>query len=144
MKKSYKNYMVMEISEEPIDGIPDWMVACFSDHNTAKAFADAFIPKTDIDRIEIWGTDEDTDTYKSADTLYIRNLTDGTCTDLDEFDPYVANLAVRIRRTEERLCSPGLEEEELSPTTEIAKFLETVEGCHSMIEYLLDNIEVME
>lgn len=69
---SYKNYMVMEISEEPVDGLTDWMIACFSDYEIAKFYADAFCPKIDIDRIEIWGTNQDPQDFTSCEIIYTR------------------------------------------------------------------------
>ena len=57
---------------------------------------------------------------------------------------YINNLATRIKRTEERLCSPGLEDEEINPIALTLENLNSIDGCHLIIEMLLDNIEVME
>lgn len=134
--KTYNYYLVDDTSN---DG---WTYGLFRDFETAKLFCiNLILPGSPI--LEIIGTDEDPDTYKFADTLWIYDTASGetipTYTKSKSF-----SLAERIRKQEERFCSPGLEEEELSPIPEIIKSLETVDGCHSMIEYLLDNIEVME
>lgn len=59
-------------------------------------------------------------------------------------DPKIRSLAERIHKTEERLCSPGLEDEEITPVSTTMETLGYIEGCHMIIEWLLDNIEVME
>ena len=131
--KSYKNYMVMEMSDEPDDGLTDWMIACFSDRKTAKAFADAFIPKVCIDRIEIWGTDQDPEDFTACETIYIRDMATGSIADLEEMGEKKAS---RITDLANRLS-----DEEGDTPQKITAQLTSLEGCYDIIEYLLETID---
>lgn len=123
--KKYKNYMVIEFNEDD----EDWMVAEFQDYKKAIDFAESYVPKNSR-RIEIWGTDEDTDTYKFADTLYVRSVIYDTSVDLTKDEnSIIKTLADRIY------------DEEGDPYNEIIAQLSTLGGCHAMIEYLLETID---
>ena len=89
----YRNYMVVELSSEPHDGLEEWMIACFPDYKTAKAFAEAFLPKTDVDRIEIWGTNQDPEDFTSCDIVYIRDMVTGAAIDFDEIGDEIPDIA---------------------------------------------------
>ena len=123
--KKYNNYMVQEIFE---DEGQEWTVAVFTDYKKAVDFTEAYVPK-EGKRIEIWGTDEDTDTFLTADTLYVRNLENGASVDLEGLNPKVKELADRIY------------DEEGDPYNVILTDLLTLEGCYQTIEYLLDTID---
>lgn len=123
--KEYKNYMVQEIFE---DEGQEWTVAVFTDYKKAVDFTEAYAPK-EGKRIEIWGTDEDTDTFLIAETLYVRNLENGTSVNLDGLNPKVKELADRIY------------DEEGDPYNVILTDLLSLEGCYQTIEYLLDTID---
>jgi hypothetical protein len=123
--KEYKNYMVQEIFE---DEDQEWTVAVFTDYKKAVDFTEAYAPK-EGKRIEIWGTDEDTDTFLTAETLYVRNLENGTSVNLDGLNPKVKELADRIY------------DEEGDPYNVILTDLLSLEGCYQTIEYLLDTID---
>lgn len=125
MKNNYKNYMVMEFNEDD----EDWAVAEFQDYKKALDFAETYVPK-EAKRIEIWGTDEDPDTFKFCESLHVRSLTYGASVDLtDEKNSILKTLADRIY------------DEEGDPYNEIVAQLSTLGGCHAMIEYLLETID---
>lgn len=126
----YRNYMVMELSNEPHDGLEEWMIACFSDYKTAKAFAEAFLPKTDVDRIEIWGTNQDPEDFTSRDTVYIRDMVTGSAIDFDEIGDEKAK---RIKDIAYKLS-----DEEGDTPQEITAQLASLDGCYGIIEYLLE------
>lgn len=131
--ETYKYYMVMEVSDNPSDGLTDWMIACFSDLKTAKAFADEFIPKTDINRIEIWGTDQDPQDFTSCEAVYVRDVATGSTICFDEIGDEKAE---RIKNLAYRLS-----DEEGDTPQQIAAQLVTLDGCHEIIEYLLETID---
>lgn len=76
MANTYKYYMVMEIIEN--GSFDDWCVGEFRSKEEAVRFADAYTPcpreDGEVIRIEIWGTDEEPDTFKFCDEVYKRTL----------------------------------------------------------------------
>lgn len=121
--REYKNYMVMEM------GITEWMIANFDSYNKAVEFCKAYIPK-DANRVEVWGTDEDTDTFMDADTLYIRDLKKNTAVDLGKVSDKVLGLASRL-----------YDEEMEERFEDVVANLTTLDGCYDTIEYLLNTID---
>lgn len=118
----YINYMVSAIYK---DGT-SWMYSYFDDIATAKMFCDSLIPANDPVTVEIWGTNEDVNTFHDAETLYIRELATEKKTDL-----------TKVRELARRLY----DEESGESLMDIKKDLMTVDGCHKYIEYLLDTID---
>lgn len=121
--REYKNYMVMEM------GITEWMIANFNSYDEAVKFCNAYIPK-EADKLEVWGTDEDTDTFLDADTLYIRDLKKNTAVDLGKVPDKVLGLASRL-----------YDEEMEESYGDVVATLSTIDGCHDPIEYLLNTID---
>lgn len=121
--REYKNYMVMEM------GLTEWMIANFNSYDMAVEFCKAYIPK-DANRVEVWGTDEDTDTFMDADTLYIRDLKANTCVDLGDVSEKVFGLASRL-----------YDEEMEERFEDVVASLTTLDGCYDTIEYLLNTID---
>lgn len=124
--KTFKNYMVIDVTNE------DWCLAEFQDYEKAKDFIKAVVLK-DSEQLEIWGTDEDPDTYTSCRTVYIRNLKKGVAVDiakLEEKNPDILNLAYKL-----------FDEEGEESVEELVVDLSTVSGCHDIIKFLLDTIE---
>jgi hypothetical protein len=78
----YKNYMVMEIIENGTMG--DWCIGEFDKEEEAISFANAYTlerrqsPEDDgeVVKIEVWGTNEDPDTFTGCSTIFSRSLTD--------------------------------------------------------------------
>ena len=132
MKAKYNNYMVQEINKDN----EDWTVAVFQDYKEAVKFAEAYIPK-EAKLIEIWATDEDTSTFSSCDTVYIRNLEYGNSVDLIELNDSDQFTALSITSLAYKLYD---EEGEATPE-EYISMLQTIKGCHSIIEYLLETID---
>ena len=121
--REYKNYMVLEIS------ITEWMIANFSSYDEAVKFCNAYIPK-EADKIEVWGTDEDTDTFTDAHTLYIRDLNNNTSVDLCKVPDKVLGLASLL-----------YDEEMEERFEDVVASLTTLDGCYDTIEYLLNTID---
>lgn len=121
--REYKNYMVMEM------GVTEWMIANFNSYDMAVAFCNAYIPR-EADKLEVWGTDEDTDTFLDADTLYIRDLKKNTAVDLGKVSDKVSELASRL-----------YDEEMEESYGDVVATLSTIDGCHDTIEYLLNTID---
>lgn len=68
--KTYKNYMVVEISKDPY--VIDWVIGVFTSYKKAVSFCEDYIPRLETDRIEIQATDEDTDICVNIETVYTR------------------------------------------------------------------------
>lgn len=135
--KRYKNYMVVEIFDEDYE-INEWVVADFSDYNydAAVAFCKAYISRHAV-RLEIQGTDEDTDTCVSIETVFIRDLKTETCIDVQELkdkDPRIIKIAM-----DENLWDQGREGKD--GIKENIMRLSTLSGCYDIIQYLLATIE---
>ena len=70
--KTYKYYMVVEISKNP--DVIDWVIGVFTNYKKAEAFCNDYIPRLETDRIEIQGTDEDVDVCVNIETIYTRKI----------------------------------------------------------------------
>ena len=70
--KTYKNYMVVEISKDP--NVTDWVIGIFKSHKRAVTFCNDYIPRLETDRLEVQATDEDVDICVNIDTIYTRRF----------------------------------------------------------------------
>lgn len=129
----YKNYMVMEIIENGT--MEDWCIGEFDKEEEAVSFANAYTlerrqsPEDDgeVVKIEVWGTDEDPDTFTSCTTVYSRNLKE------TPEERKVKDLASRVFD----LVAPWDREDETEEST--AELIKN--DPLAVIEFLLDQIE---
>lgn len=121
----YKNYLVIEKKKAG----DEWTVATFNNESSAIDFCNAYTPQA-ADLVEVWGTDEDPDTFLTADTVYIKDVKTGETFRPAEADNYVKNLASRL-----------YDEEGGETVEEITADLMTLKGCYTTINYLLHTID---
>ena len=126
--ETYNYYLVMEVdhykNEDP------WMVACFTNYDKAVEFANHYIPREDS-LIEIFGTNEDPNTYITCVIVYARNPKTGDLIKLGDLSgvyPKAVEIALKLA-------------EDGEPIEAILASLTTVSGCLDRISYLLDRIK---
>lgn len=134
--KEYRHYMIMEICKDN----EDWMIAELQDYQKAKDFTEAYISKTG-ERIEIWGTDEAPDTFKSCSTLYIRNLTYGTSINYAEMTDTERQEAINLTSFASKVYDAEGGDGGADSLNEIVTQLKSLKGCYNIIEYLLSTID---
>lgn len=128
---TYKYYLV-ETSDH------DWTYGIFEDLEAAKTFAQHLITR-DADFIEVLGTNQEVDICTSLETVYIWDVGEGkeAFSDVKSLN----TLADRVFKQSERFQDEEGEPDTLEGVTES---LQNLDGCHNIIEFLLDNIEVMD
>lgn len=130
----FKNYMVMEIIENGT--LEDWCIGEFDKEEEAVSFAKAYTlerrqsPRDDgeVVKIEVWGTDEDPDTFTSCSTVYSRNLKDNKPTLAER----ILSLVDPWERDEVNLASieKAIKED---PASVIEMLLNTIEDYNAII-----------
>lgn len=130
--KTYKHYLVQDIEAK-------WTYGVFDYYGKAHTFIQGLIlPDSPI--LEIFGTDENPETYLTGDTLYILDTKTN-----QEITPEFCNspdfrLAKRIYKLIKKQDWTG----EADSLSEIYNALNCKEGLYSMVEFLTAELEVME
>lgn len=125
----YKNYMVMEIIENGT--IEDWCIGVFKSEKSAVELAKTYTPYPredgEVAKVEVWGTDEDPDTYTWFGMVYSRNLKE---------PPEERKLKDLASRVFDLVAPWDREDETEESTAELIK-----SDPLAVIEFLLDQIE---
>lgn len=122
--KTYKNYLVQDIDTTWTYGVFDTFAKALQFINTLS------LPESPV--LEIFGTDEDPDTYLTGDTLFVKGESE-----IIVLDTRKLNIAKRIYKLEK---AQDWTDEAFS-VIENCKMLDNEEDLLRTIEYLVEELE---
>lgn len=130
--KTYKYYLVQDIEAK-------WTYGVFNNFGKAHIFIQGLI-LPDFPILEIFGTDENPETYLTGDVLYVYDSKSGGDILPESCNSSVFKLATRINK----IMKNQDWTEEADSLIEIYNSLNDKEGLYSMVEFLTAELESME